>query len=157
MRASCPTCASSGPRPELEALAAEASPSGRVAPAGGPAGGLTDEEARDEARRCLGLGETAIPGEIRRAYHRLAAQLHPDHNPDDPEAEARMTELAQAYELLTAYAEAVHGCRGAEEQGSRGSEERQSAIGNRKSKIRFSREVVERTLLIAIQRQEVPV
>jgi hypothetical protein len=96
-------------------------------------------EAIDEARRHLGLGETAAPGEIRRAYHRLASQLHPDHNPDDPEAEARMTELAHAHELLTAYAENVQRSGGAEE---------------RQSEIRFSREVVERTLLIAIRRQE---
>lgn len=99
-------------------------------------------EAIDEARRRLGLGETAIPGEIRRAYHRLAGQVHPDHNPDDPGAEARMTELAQAYALLAIYAESV--------QESGGAKERQSAI-------LFSREVVERTLLIAIRRQEVVV
>jgi hypothetical protein len=114
-------------------------------------------EAVDEARRHLGLGRVATPGEIRRAYHRLAGQLHPDHNPDDPEAEARMTELAQAYELLTAYAEAVQGCRGAEERGSGGAGERQSGIGNRKSEIPFSREVVEQTLLISVRRQETPV
>jgi hypothetical protein len=97
-------------------------------------------EAVDEARRRLGLGETAISSEIRRAYHRLAAQLHPDHNPDDPQAEARMTELTQAYELLTAYAENVQRSGGAEE---------------RQSEIRFSREAVEQTLLIAVRRQEV--
>jgi len=73
----------------------------------------------DEARHCLGLGEMATSGEIRRAYHRLAGQLHPDHNPDDPEAEARVAELTQAYELLTAYAENVQRSRGAEEQGRR--------------------------------------
>jgi len=106
-------------------------------------------EAIDEARRRLGLGETATAGEIRRAYHRLAGTAHPDHNPDDPEAEARMTELAHAYELLTAYAENVQESGGAEEQGSRGARERQSQI-------QFSREAVERTLLIAIRRQDFP-
>jgi len=97
-------------------------------------------EAIDEARRRLGLGETAAPDEIRRAYHRLAGTAHPDHNPDDPGAEARMTELAQAYNLLTVYAENV--------QMSRGAEEHQPAI-------RFSQEAVERTLLIAVRRQEI--
>jgi hypothetical protein len=96
-------------------------------------------EAVDEARCLLCLGETATSGEIRRAYHRLADQLHPDHNPDDLQAQARMTELAQAYELLTAYAEAVQGSKGA---------------GERQSKISFSREMVGRTLLIAVRRQE---
>ncbi|MGA9351602.1 MAG: GvpL/GvpF family gas vesicle protein [Anaerolineae bacterium] len=108
-------------------------------------------EAIDEARHRLGLGEMATPSKIRGAYHRLADQLHPDHNPDDPKAKDRMTELAQAYELLTAYAE--QGSKGAEEQRSKGAK---SEIGNRKSEIRFSREVVEQTLLIAIRRQEVP-
>ena len=96
-------------------------------------------EAIDEARRHLGLGETAAPGEIRRAYHRLAGQLHPDHNPDDPQAEARMTELAHAYELLTAYAENVQQSETCTEPGR---------------SIQFSRKMVERTLLIAIRRQE---
>jgi hypothetical protein len=103
-------------------------------------------EAVDEARRRLGLRETTTPGEIRRAYHLLAAQLHPDHNPDDPEAEARMTELAHAYELLTAYSENVRRSAGAKEQRDRG-----------EHLCTFGREAVEQTLLIAIQRQEVPV
>jgi hypothetical protein len=105
-------------------------------------------EAIEEARLRLGLGETATPAEIRRAYHRLAGQLHPDHNPDDPQAEARMTELTQAYELLTAYAEAVQECRGAEEQRNRGESPPHLCT--------FSQEAVEQTLLIAIRRQEVP-
>jgi len=111
-------------------------------------------EAVDEARRRLSLGEAATPGEIRRAYHQLASQMHPDHNPDDPGAEARMTELAHAYELLTAYAENVQGSRSPERSEGTGAEERQSEIGNRKSEISFSREVVEQTLLIAVRRQE---
>jgi hypothetical protein len=106
-------------------------------------------EVVDEARRRLGLGETATPGEIKRAYHRLTDQRQAHHNPDDPEAEPHLAELAQAYEFLTVYAEAVQGSKGAREQGSRGEGERQSEIP-------FSREVVEQTLLIAIRRQEMP-
>jgi len=121
-------------------------------------------EVIDEDRRRLGLGETVTPGEIRRAYRRLAGTAHPDHNPDDPEAEARMAELTQAHELLTAYAETVQGGGGAEEQGSRspeqsegtGAEECPSETCTEPSRsIRFSREAVERTLLIAVRRQEV--
>jgi len=120
-------------------------------------------EAVDEARCRLGLGETATPGEIKRAYHRLAGQMHPDHNPDDPKAEARMAELTRAYQLLTAYAESVPGCRGAEEQRSQGAGE-QGGGGAGEVLPRtsaplplctFSREAVERTLLIAIRRQEI--
>jgi hypothetical protein len=95
-------------------------------------------EAIDEARRCLGLGETVNSGEIKRAYYQLAGQLHPDHNPDDPEAEDRMTELIRAYELLTAYAESL--ALEAENTG-------QAACY-------FDRQTVERTLLVAIRRQE---
>jgi hypothetical protein len=106
-------------------------------------------EAVDEARCRLGLGKAATSGEIRRAYHQLANQMHPDHNPDDPQAEARMTELTHAHELLTAYAENVQRSEGAGEQGGGGAEERQSEI-------RFGREAVEQTLLMAIRRQDVP-
>jgi hypothetical protein len=88
-------------------------------------------ETVDAARRLLGLGETVPAGEIKRAYHRLAGQLHPDHNHQDPAAEARMTELAQAYHLLTSYADGQAVCR-------------------------FDRPTVEQTLLIAIRRQEMP-
>ncbi|MBI4759358.1 MAG: DnaJ domain-containing protein, partial [Chloroflexi bacterium] len=76
-------------------------------------------ETVDEARRLLGLGEAATPGEIKRAYHRLASRLHPDHNPNSPEAEARMAELTQAYRLLTAYADS-QALFWAGEQGSTG-------------------------------------
>jgi hypothetical protein len=73
-------------------------------------------EEVDQARRCLGLAETASPGEIKRAYHRLAGRLHPDHNPEDPEAAARMAELSQAYQLLTTLA-GERGSMGAGEHG----------------------------------------
>ena len=100
-------------------------------------------EAVDEARRRLGLGETVSLDKIRRAYHRLAGQMHPDHNPDDPEAEARIAELTRAYEFLTTYAETVQRGGGAEE-----------STPAPLLPCTFSREGVERTLLIAIRRQE---
>ncbi len=108
-------------------------------------------QAVDEARCLLGLGETATPGEIKRAYHRLASQLHPDHNPNSPEAEARMAELTQAYRLLTAYAENVHRPPTADRR------RLTPAVSGQPSAVVFSREAVERTLLIAIRRQEAPV
>ncbi|MBI3763964.1 MAG: GvpL/GvpF family gas vesicle protein [Chloroflexi bacterium] len=108
-------------------------------------------EAVDDARRRLGLGETVAPEEIKRAYRRLAVEQHPDRARGDPEAEARMTALTQAYRLLTAYAES----RWQVADGKSPMADRPSAIGHRLSAIcDFSREAAEGTLLIALRRQE---
>jgi len=48
----------------------------------------------------LGIGRDASPEEIKRAYRRKARELHPDANPDDPEAEHRFKEVAKAWEVL---------------------------------------------------------
>lgn len=49
----------------------------------------------------LGVARTASADEIKKAYRRLARELHPDTKPDDPEAEARFKEVALAYEVLS--------------------------------------------------------
>jgi molecular chaperone DnaJ len=49
----------------------------------------------------LGVERGASETEIKKAFRRLARQLHPDANPDDPEAEERFKELAEAYEVLS--------------------------------------------------------
>lgn len=49
----------------------------------------------------LGVSRDASADDIKKAYRTLARQLHPDTNPDDPEAEARFKEVAQAYEILS--------------------------------------------------------
>jgi len=49
----------------------------------------------------LGIGKTADEDEIKRAYRRLAMKHHPDRNPDDPEAEQKFKEAAEAYEVLS--------------------------------------------------------
>src|SRR5215203_7036213 len=48
----------------------------------------------------LGLPRSANDNEIKRAYRRLARDLHPDVNPD-PEAKERFQEVTRAYEALT--------------------------------------------------------
>ena len=49
----------------------------------------------------LGVDRSATPEDIKRAYRRLARQLHPDANPGDAAAEARFKEIAVAYETLS--------------------------------------------------------
>ncbi|MDQ6696574.1 MAG: molecular chaperone DnaJ [Actinomycetota bacterium] len=48
----------------------------------------------------LGVSRAATPDEIKRAYRRLARELHPDANPDHPGAEAQFKDVAVAYETL---------------------------------------------------------
>jgi molecular chaperone DnaJ len=48
----------------------------------------------------LGVQRDATGEEIKRAYRKLARQLHPDVNPD-PEAQRRFTEVSAAYEVLS--------------------------------------------------------
>ncbi len=49
----------------------------------------------------LGVERSASAEEIKKAYRKLARQLHPDANPNDPAAEARFKEVAEAYEVLS--------------------------------------------------------
>ena len=48
----------------------------------------------------LGISRDATAEEIKRAYRKLARELHPDVNPD-PSAEERFKEISTAYEVLS--------------------------------------------------------
>lgn len=49
----------------------------------------------------LGVERSATTEEIKKAFRRVARETHPDANPDDPDAEARFKEAAEAYEVLS--------------------------------------------------------
>ncbi len=51
--------------------------------------------------RILGVERNADPGEIKRAYRRLARRHHPDVNPGDAQAQERFKEINEAYEVLS--------------------------------------------------------
>ena len=42
----------------------------------------------------------ATPEEVKRAYRKLAAEVHPDKNPGDPKAETRFKSVNRAYQVL---------------------------------------------------------
>lgn len=55
----------------------------------------------NELYKRLGVAPTATDAEIKKAYRKLAKQLHPDLHPDDPQAETRFKDVNEAYETLS--------------------------------------------------------
>src|SRR5579875_3498341 len=49
----------------------------------------------------LGVSRDADEADIKKAFRRLARELHPDVNRDDPQAEAKFKQAAEAYEVLS--------------------------------------------------------
>ena len=49
----------------------------------------------------LGAKKDATEKELKKLYRKLAMQYHPDRNPDNPEAEAKFKEAAEAYDVLS--------------------------------------------------------
>ena len=62
---------------------------------GGP--GVKDSTLYD----LLEVKPDATDSQIKKAYYKLARELHPDKNPDDPNANDRFQQLSQAYQVLS--------------------------------------------------------
>jgi DnaJ-class molecular chaperone len=49
----------------------------------------------------LGVARTASEADIKKAYRKLAKELHPDKNKDNPKASEKFSSVTNAYDLLT--------------------------------------------------------
>ena len=56
---------------------------------------------RTDYYEVLGVSRQADASELKRAYRKLALDLHPDRNPGDKESESRFKEASEAYQVLS--------------------------------------------------------
>ena len=57
--------------------------------------------AKQDLYATLGVEKKATPDELKKAYRKLAGQLHPDKNPGNKTAEARFKQVYHAYDVLS--------------------------------------------------------
>lgn len=56
--------------------------------------------AKQDFYTTLGVARDASADDLKKAYRKLAMQLHPDRNPGDAQAEAKFKEVNEAYDVL---------------------------------------------------------
>lgn len=56
---------------------------------------------RDEAFQILGIKDTNDKDAVKKAFRKKAAQLHPDKNPDNPNAEGEFKKVNEAYRIAS--------------------------------------------------------
>ncbi len=49
----------------------------------------------------LGVARSATEADIKKAYRKLAKELHPDRNQDNPKAAEKFSQVTAAYDLLS--------------------------------------------------------
>lgn len=57
--------------------------------------------AKRDYYEVLGVSKSTPQEEIKKAYRKIAIKYHPDKNPNDPSAEEKFKEAAEAYEVLS--------------------------------------------------------
>ena len=51
--------------------------------------------------KILDVSDSANQEDIKKSYRKLALELHPDHNPNDPASEDKFKEITEAYGVLS--------------------------------------------------------
>lgn len=58
-------------------------------------------QANRDFYKILNVKKSANTNEVKKAYRKLAKELHPDKNKDDPQASEKFSDLSAAYEVLS--------------------------------------------------------
>ena len=62
---------------------------------------ISPEQAGKDLYKDLGVAKDASQSDIKKAYRKLAQELHPDKNPDNARAEERFKTVSEAYSVLS--------------------------------------------------------